>query len=231
MASWWLADLWQLDRVLAVSWVVWVIGSIVLHELGHGWAALACGDRTPIESGHMTWNPVVHMGPISLLFFALVGIAWGAMPVDPSRFRPRFGNAIVALAGPAMNLLLALGAVVLLVLWIGLAGGFWIGGVRAPDPLWQNMQTFLLVGIKLNIVLMLFNLLPVPPLDGSRILGDLVPGFGRLFQSDKAVLVAFILFLLLFRFSGSALFEAADQATRGIVRTMLSLFVPGASAP
>ncbi|HBS28903.1 MAG TPA: site-2 protease family protein, partial [Phycisphaerales bacterium] len=55
--TWWIAALLQSNPALLVSWVVWVIGSIVLHELAHGWAAIAQGDRTPIETGHMTWNP------------------------------------------------------------------------------------------------------------------------------------------------------------------------------
>src|SRR5262249_8984123 len=110
--NWWVAEIWNQSPVLLVSWIVWVIGSIVLHELAHGWAALWCGDRTPIETGHMTWNPLVHMGQMSLLMFALVGIAWGQMPVDPSRFRGRYDDAKVALAGPLMNLALAITALV-----------------------------------------------------------------------------------------------------------------------
>ena len=70
-----------------LGWVFWVIFSICLHELAHGWAAIWQGDRTPRETGHMTMNPMVHMGGASLIVFALVGIAWGLMPTDPSRYR------------------------------------------------------------------------------------------------------------------------------------------------
>ncbi|VAX40844.1 hypothetical protein MNBD_PLANCTO03-1356, partial [hydrothermal vent metagenome] len=85
--GWWVEVYWQQDKVLLVSWVFWLFVSIVLHELAHGFAAIRCGDRTPIELGHMTPNPLVHMGPASLIAFALFGLAWGSMPVNPSRFR------------------------------------------------------------------------------------------------------------------------------------------------
>src|SRR5687768_7769180 len=81
--SWWVTEaLAAGGPVYVYSWVVIVVGSIVLHELGHGWMAIRLGDRTPLETGHMTWNPVVHMGMYSLVVFALIGIAWGMMPVD-----------------------------------------------------------------------------------------------------------------------------------------------------
>lgn len=78
MQGWWVATIWETSPFLLLGWIVWVIGSITLHELAHGWAAIRCGDRTPIETGHMTANPIVHMGPMSLIVFGLFGIAWGA---------------------------------------------------------------------------------------------------------------------------------------------------------
>ena len=82
----------------------------MLHELAHGWAAIWLGDQTPVRQGRMTGNPLVHMGPWSLLMLAVAGIAWGQMPIDRTRLRGRHGEAIVAAAGPAMNVLLALAA-------------------------------------------------------------------------------------------------------------------------
>ncbi len=67
--------------------VVIVIFSITFHELAHGWAAMSQGDNTPQQTGHLTLNPVVHMGKESLIFLCLMGIAWGQMPVNPSKFR------------------------------------------------------------------------------------------------------------------------------------------------
>ena len=98
MDQWWVhAAYYQGGWSYVAAWVFWVLFSISLHELAHGWAALWQGDQTPRELGHMTWNPWVHMGPWSLGMFALIGIAWGLMPVQPARFRwGRRGWVLVA---------------------------------------------------------------------------------------------------------------------------------------
>ena len=102
--GWWVADvLHGAGPFMLLSWIFWVIFSITLHELGHGWAAIRVGDDTPVRTGHMSMNPLVHMGATSLIVFAVVGIAWGAMPVNPSRFRGKHADALVAAAGPAIN--------------------------------------------------------------------------------------------------------------------------------
>lgn len=203
LGGWWIADWWAQPHgpVIVVSWIVWVIGSIVLHELAHGWAALAKGDPTPRDSGHMTWNPLVHMGQFSLIVFALVGIAWGLMPIDPSRMRGRWAHVIVAAAGPAMNLGLAVVALLAGGLWMGLAGG-------VPEPLRTNLFIFLFLGGGLNLVLMLFNLMPVPPLDGGRIAAEVVPAYGRALGSENGQWVALGAFMLLFFFAGRYIFAA-----------------------
>ena len=174
--GWWISDLLNNPaingQVWVVSWAVWVIFSICLHELAHGWTAIKLGDDTPRLSGHMTWNPLVHMGQWSLLMFLFIGIAWGMMPVNPSRLRGRYGDAIVSLAGPMMNLLLASIALVGLMLWVPLCDGQLISSIEIAHPLSTNLRTFFHLGAMLNIVLLLFNLLPIPPLDGGRILMD-----------------------------------------------------------
>ena len=70
---WWVSDYYQHDPMLLVSWIFWVVASIALHELAHGYVAIRCGDDTPYHSGHMTWNPLVHMGQTALIMFALFG--------------------------------------------------------------------------------------------------------------------------------------------------------------
>ena len=154
------------DPIRYASVIVAVVISIVLHELAHGWMAMRHGDLTPERTGHMTGNPLVHMGPFSLMALALVGIAWGQMPIDPSRMRGKYAEAKVAAAGPAVNLVLA---------WLGLtAHAVWagLGGYLEPGTPAGNGQQFLyLLGIY-NLLLCVFNLLPVPPLDGSHILAN-----------------------------------------------------------
>ncbi|MCH2135010.1 MAG: site-2 protease family protein [Phycisphaerales bacterium] len=172
MSQWWghqiYADFGGGDAgtVAVVSWAVIVIGAITLHELGHGWAALWEGDNTPREYGRMTANPIVHMGTMSLLMFAIIGIAWGLMPVRPDRFRHgNAGRALVAFAGPAVNLILFLlfATCYGLLLRSGATGDFA-----------SNLKIFLTLGGLLNGALLLFNLLPLPPLDGWCILESLL---------------------------------------------------------
>lgn len=176
MTGWWISDLYQRgETVLLTSWLFWVIASIVLHELGHGVAALWEGDTTPRDSGHMTINPIVHMGWFSIFALMILGIAWGLMPVNPSRFRHRRrGWAIVAAAGPLVNLLLSALCIVACALAIR-----W-GPQTAP--LAENLRMFLIVGAWLNLYLMLFNLMPVPPLDGSMILSGFSDSALRFFS-------------------------------------------------
>lgn len=182
--DWWVQQEYEAWGIAGVAiWVFWVLFSISLHELAHGWAAIWEGDDTPIVQQRMTLNPLVQMGGTSLLVFALVGIAWGMMPVNPYRFRHRkYGDAIVSAAGPAMNLLLAIISGLGLVAMIRFVAGIEWPGFDAPWgayvllakdenlPRWQQaMVLFFATGFMLNVVLLLLNLLPVPPLDGSRI--------------------------------------------------------------
>ena len=209
--GWWVADLLENGQAaLLVSWIVWVIGSICLHELAHGWAAIRVGDDTPIAMGHMTWNPLVHMGGVSLIIFFVAGIAWGAMPVSPHRMRGRHAEAFVAFAGPATNIALALIAILL--------GGVWTAyGSGVGDPLYTNVVNFFYLGGMLNIVLAALNLLPAPPLDGSRILAHYSRGYRELLMSPQAQMVAFIVLIIVFFQLSEYIFAPARHISdRGI---------------
>jgi len=209
-SGWWVAELLNSDPAMLVAWVVWVIGSIVLHELAHGWAALHEGDRTPIETGHMTWNPLVHMGGLSLLAFFLIGIAWGLMPVNPARFKSPNGEAKVALAGPMMNVLLALASAVLGALWISYA-------TFVSQTLYDNVSTFFRVGVLLNVVLAVFNLLPVPPLDGSRILAHYSRPFAELAFGPRGQILTIGVLLLMFVVGFDVLWDVGSSVSRSLV--------------
>jgi len=192
--QWWVHSLIQAGEVpRLVSWIFWVIFSICLHELAHGWAALWQGDDTPRRLGRMTMNPLVHMGGMSLLVFALIGIAWGVMPVDPSRFRNRrWGDVIVSAAGPAMNVALALAALTLGAIWVQ------YGQALANDDLYQNVAQFFFIGGMLNIVLVGLNLLPIPPLDGSRIISGFSYQARQFFESPQSQMFGLFILLAIF---------------------------------
>jgi len=150
------------DPVRYFTVVCVVIASVVLHELGHALAATWEGDPTPRRSGHITWNPVVHMGWMALGMAAVIGIAWGETPVTPAYFRHRrWGEAIVSFAGPGTNLLLAIVASLVLALVL-----------RSDAP--PVMERFWWVALYLNVALFLLNLIPVPPFDGFSILNGSV---------------------------------------------------------
>jgi Zn-dependent protease len=147
-----------------------LIASIILHEVSHGWAALGLGDDTAKRSGRLTLNPIAHIDPIgsivlpAFLILTHAGFLFGwakPVPVNVSRLRhPRNDAVLTGLAGPAMNLVL-----------VGIA----LGLVRLlhPTSFWPWYLLFLL-GM-LNILLAFFNLIPVPPLDGSSVVERLLP--------------------------------------------------------
>ncbi len=184
------------------AFLFWGLAAIVLHELGHGWAAVWQGDDTPRRYDRLTLNPLVHMGWMSIVFLCLVGIAWGSMPTDPSRFRwGRKGRVVVALAGPAVNLLLGL------ISWAMIA---WLLAYHKKQgtELSEQARWFWLRGGMLNFVLLFFNLLPLPPLDGAQALAGVSRTFWKWLHDPTALRISFIA-LLVFMFSGlsSIMFE------------------------
>lgn len=222
MSGWWVHEVYHgLGPAAVVSWLAWVIASIVLHELAHGWAALSQGDDTPVREGRLTWNPLVHMGPYSLGALLLLGIAWGVMPVNPNRFRRgRLSEILVSGAGPAMNL--ALAAICMTALG-ALDGAAAAGVASAPS----TAMHFLYMGALLNLVLAAFNLLPVPPLDGSSILAAISNAYARLLQHPNASIAGLALVLVIFV---TGAFDAAWGVAANVAEAWAGT-VAGAIAP
>jgi len=192
------------DRFYFLAVALTVVISIVLHELAHGWAAIRLGDETPIRQGRMTGNPLVHMGPWSLLMLAVAGIAWGQMPIDRARLRGRHAEAIVAGAGPATNVLLALIALTVLAGLLHL----W-GHVGVPEshltPTQDNAIRFLQLFGVTNLLLAMFNLIPVPPLDGSHIVANYSRGYAGFVGDPKHQGFMLMLFVFGFLLAGRVL--------------------------
>ncbi|MGL5878788.1 MAG: site-2 protease family protein, partial [Xenococcaceae cyanobacterium] len=135
------------------------------------------------KTGHMTLNPIVHMGWYSVIFMILSGFAWGQMPVNPYKFRhPRLGNIIVSAAGPLTNLLLSL----LAILTIGLSLFTGLSGIISIK--------FFFMAAYLNMGLFLFNMCPIPPLDGFRIVSEVFTDL-KAFQNSFVELLIFTIFL------------------------------------
>ena len=158
--------------------VVPALFGIICHEVAHGWVAYKMGDPTAKFLGRLTLNPVKHIDPMGLGVFAFTAmfspfvIGWAKpVPVQPRYFRkPREGMILVSVAGPMTNFLVAVLCALILKLCINLAAS----GVALSGPLIFVMQSALF-GITINCALAWFNLMPVPPLDGSHILGGLLP--------------------------------------------------------
>jgi Zn-dependent protease len=196
----------QKNPPLFFAVVITVVVSICVHELAHGLVAIRLGDRTPIERGHMTLNPAVHMGVVSVVALLLTGIAWGQMPIDPTRLRGRYGEALVAIAGPLANVLLALLALTALGLWIRHDDAFPRGTPAG------NLQFLLSVFGSVNVSLALFNLIPIPPLDGWRVLENFSSGYKRVMEQFSATGATVVLFIVAFAVAGKVTGPAAVAA-------------------
>ncbi|MFZ4751607.1 MAG: site-2 protease family protein [Phycisphaerales bacterium] len=195
----------NLGPAAAAAFLFWVIFSITMHELAHGWAALWQGDDTPRIYGRMTLNPVVHMGWVSLILLAVIGIAWGMMPVDPSKYRwGRRGRIIVSLAGPAMNVVLSL------LCWGGL-GLLLRDGIATQGTEFQ-LENFLYLGGRYNAFFAMLSLLPVPPLDGARALAGISRTYYRWSYDPRAAMAGIsIVLIALFSGVGGLMVHWADR--------------------
>lgn len=264
--GWWVEEtLHGAGPWVLLSWIFWVIFSITLHELGHGVAAIRVGDDTPIRLNRMTMNPLVHMGPTSLIVFAVIGIAWGAMPVNPHRFRGKHADALVAAAGPAVNVGLFAICIVAFsviseymftrpayeVLEKELAAraaqvepadesqsfekiaeeiasdfsGFNATIEGKEGSLSVMAREFFFTGALLNAVLLVLNLLPIPPLDGSRILASFSGSYRRLAEGPHATTIALIAILFIF-LSGSSFIWGAGGWLTGEASSAITSILP-----
>lgn len=161
--------------------IIAILIAVSIHEAAHGFTALKLGDPTAKYAGRVTLNPLAHLDLIGSLLFLFVGFGWAKpVPVDPRYFKhPKRDSAIVAAAGPVSNLLLAFTAFVVLSLLIpGGGDGSLFALLDIGDGV-SVVRVFLVQFcaslIFINLALMAFNLLPIAPLDGSRVLHNFIP--------------------------------------------------------
>jgi Zn-dependent protease len=158
--------------------------SVVIHELAHGWMALRLGDTTARDMGRLTLNPIPHIDPVgsilvplfSLFVAGRVFIAWAKpVPVNPMNFSNyRRDDVLVSVVGPLSNILLALACTIIFII-LALITPLLYQSSSVLDELMTFLLKMFAGGITLNVVLAVFNLIPIPPLDGSHVAASMMP--------------------------------------------------------
>ena len=190
--------------------IIIILIALSIHECAHALTAHWLGDDTAKNQGRMTLNPLKHLDPIGTILFLVIGIGWGKpVPINPSYFKnPRQGQALVALAGPVSNILLAS----LLGIFMKFTG---------------QSSLFLNLLIEINIVLAAFNLLPLPPLDGSKILGLILPSqsFYKITEFTEKnlgyIILIFFLDIQILGPSGNSIFLNIIQFLTIAIKTLI----------
>ncbi|MDH7479678.1 MAG: site-2 protease family protein [Syntrophomonadaceae bacterium] len=209
------------------GWLILLPGIIVgltVHEYAHGYVADRLGDPTPAYSGRLTLNPLAHIDLLGFLMLLLVRFGWAKpVPINPINFRGnrRAGIALVALAGPGANLLVAFTGMLVYYL------SFPLGGIAA-----QGLGPQMLFALNyINVILAVFNLIPLPPLDGSKILSAFLspPATSWYWQLERHGPVILVLLLfsgLIGRVLGPAvnlLYGVLQVVTSGLAGAFLSI--------
>lgn len=201
-----------------LAFLIVILVCLPIHEFGHAWAAVKLGDTLPLYQGRYTLNPLRHLDLMGTVLLALVGFGW-AKPVqfNPYALRKapnmRAGIFVVASAGPLMNVLLAALAAV----------PFRLGLVSVRDIGFnQPLATILFTLLSINLVLAVFNLIPVPPLDGSKILAMLLPAQYDNVMATLTQYGPFLLLLLIIPIGGQSV---ASLIMTPIVTTLTRLLL------
>jgi len=172
--------------------------SLSVHETAHGYVAYRLGDPTAHSMGRLTLNPLKHIDPIGFICMVLFGFGWAKpVPVNTRYFRkPKRDMALTGAAGPVSNLLLAFIFAVLM--RIELTVYSFVETTALTYQIFFWLETFLYLGIRLNVSLAVFNLIPVPPLDGSRIFLSLLPSdtYFKIMKYERYIYIVLMVALL-----------------------------------
>ena len=198
------------SRLDAAARVAAVLLCLTVHELCHGLAALSLGDPTAKSMDRLSLNPLRHIDWLGLLMMFTVGFGWAKpVPVDPRYFKdPKKGMALTALAGPASNFMLAFSLILI-------SKGIYL--YADYTPVWNGIYNFLHLTAILSIGLGLFNLLPIPPLDGAKVFGGLLPDrtYFALMRYERYGML--LLLLMSFADVGSGVINRGIAAVYGVM--------------
>ena len=201
---------------LAINIPVFLL-ALTIHEFAHGWVADWLGDRTARLQGRLTLNPLAHLDPIGTLAIILIGFGWAKpVPVDYRYLRnPRRDMMIIAISGPASNLLLAVAIMGVLQLFPWHLVG--------ADAKWlvEPVSLMLRTGVWVNVVLAVFNLVPIPPLDGSRVVSGLLP-LRQALVYDRLERYGFLIIFAFFYFHPTR--SALNTVVRTIIVALLRMW-------
>lgn len=193
--------MWFLTRGISLEYVFMRIVAVILmvffilpvHEFAHAWVAYKLGDDTAKNSGRLTFNPLLHFSPLGTLSLLLFNYGWAnPVPIDSRNFaKPRRDMALTALAGPTSNLLIA---ILSAILYNNIVVKWFIGF----GNIFKLMSIFFEFFILINVNIAVFNMLPVPPLDGFKIMESFIPDKYMVKYYQNYNYIVLIMFVLLF---------------------------------
>jgi Zn-dependent protease len=181
---------WRQSLLVLIFYVFAILSALILHEVAHGWVALKCGDPTPKFAGRLSLNPARHLDPVGALCFVLIGFGWAQpVPINPYNFRKyKLGCFLVSISGIVTNLI------------IGFTASFFFALLDNTGTIWAQLFAYIMV---INIAFAVFNLLPVPPLDGFNMLASLTKPANRVVAwLRRNQMVMLIVLLLVIQFTG-----------------------------
>ena len=186
--------------IVIFNFLVIMLVAMPFHECSHGWVAALLGDSTAENSGRLTLNPLAHIDPMGAIAMLLFGIGWAKpVPVNPSRctkVKPKTAMALIALAGPLSNILLAFVVKIIYKIVLYSNAEILLTGK-------ESMYLYLIIAlsriVQLNIYLALFNMLPIPPFDGSRLFLAFLPTklYFKVMRYERIIMIVIMVMLLL----------------------------------
>ncbi len=199
--------------------------ALSIHEFAHGYAAYKMGDPTAANLGRLTLNPIKHLDPVGTIFMVIFRFGWAKpVPINPRYFKnPKRGFAVTAIAGPISNIITALISTLIYVIFAKV----FVFAVDTPfSTLVYNTCNFFSVFAALNIGLGVFNLIPVPPFDGSRLIGAILPDklYWRIMKYERQIYWFVIGWLFLGTYAYSALVSLPFIGQNAVLSGILRIF-------